>query len=161
MAAISPGSSPLRRSALSEVAPQSSSTGAAPPRGRRWMQAWYRPPLPKASPEPANVTVTDAASGELTGTFWRVADSPAWTPEFGSGAGSPGPLQRLRDPPPAERGEPVGVIDRAEDLPQPDSVLEHPRSRIRLVINVVRVVLAHVPGEVVFSRGDARATPGE
>jgi hypothetical protein len=43
------------------------------------MQAWYRPPLPKASPEPANVTVTDAAPEELTGTFWRVAGSPAWT----------------------------------------------------------------------------------
>jgi phosphonate dehydrogenase len=42
------------------------------------MQAWYRPPLPNASPDPANVTVTCGASGELTGSFWRqaaVADS--------------------------------------------------------------------------------------
>src|SRR6266702_2081300 len=78
-AAISPGSSPLRRSALSEVAPQSSSTGAAPPGPRRWMQAWYRPPLPKASPEPANVTVTSPAPGEeLTGPFWP---GPAVSPE--------------------------------------------------------------------------------
>src|SRR5260221_12467075 len=67
-AAISPGWSPLCRSALSEVAPQSSSTGAAP-RGRRWMQAWYRPPLPNASPQPANVTVTDVAPRELTATI--------------------------------------------------------------------------------------------
>jgi len=35
------------------------------------MQAWFRPPLPNASPEPANVTVTRGASEELTGSFWR------------------------------------------------------------------------------------------
>jgi hypothetical protein len=31
------------------------------------MQAWNRPPLPNASPEPANVTVTGPVPGELTG----------------------------------------------------------------------------------------------
>jgi len=57
---------------VSEVAPQSSSTGAAP-EGRRWMHAWYLPPLPNASPLPANVTVTDSAPGELTGTILAAA----------------------------------------------------------------------------------------
>src|SRR6266567_1017260 len=65
-AAIPPGSRPHRRSAGSDVAPQSRSTGAGRPGGRRWMQAWKRPPLPNASPEPAKVTVTPAGSGLAT-----------------------------------------------------------------------------------------------
>src|SRR6266702_15580 len=59
-AAIAPGSRPHRRSAGSDVAPQSRSTGAWGRGGCRWMQAWRRPPLPNASPEPAKVTVTPA-----------------------------------------------------------------------------------------------------
>src|SRR6266480_1556411 len=71
-AAIPPGSRPHRRSAGSEVAPQSSSTGSGGPGGPagradiagcRWMQAWNRPPLPNASPEPAKVTVTPPGPG--------------------------------------------------------------------------------------------------
>src|SRR5262249_10329741 len=30
---------------------------------RTWMHAWYRPPLPKASPEPAKVTITGGWPG--------------------------------------------------------------------------------------------------
>jgi len=37
------------------------------------MHAWYLPPLPNASPLPANVTVTDSAPGELTGTILAAA----------------------------------------------------------------------------------------
>ena len=67
-AAISPGSSPRRLRALSEAAPQSRSTGPDPSGPRRWIQAWERPPLPKASPLPAKVTVRAGSSG--TATLW-------------------------------------------------------------------------------------------
>ena len=50
----------------SDVAPQSRSTGARGP-GCRWMQAWRRPPLPNASPEPAKVTVTPSGPGQPAG----------------------------------------------------------------------------------------------
>src|SRR5215472_8339782 len=66
-AAIPPGSRPRRRSAGSDVGPQSSRTGAGGPAGCRWMQAWNRPPLPNASPEPAKVTVTPAGLCWLRG----------------------------------------------------------------------------------------------
>src|SRR6266581_4355247 len=63
-AAIRSGSRPHRRSAGSDVAPQSRSTGgSAEAAGCRWMQAWRRPPLPNASPEPAKVTVTASGLG--------------------------------------------------------------------------------------------------
>jgi hypothetical protein len=65
-AAIPPGSSPRRLRALSAVAPQSRSTGSSPPDPRRWIQAWKRPPLPKASPLPAKVTVRADSSGTVT-----------------------------------------------------------------------------------------------
>jgi phosphonate dehydrogenase len=43
------------------------------------MQAWYRPPLPNASPEPANVTVTCGACVELTGPFCRQGERESGT----------------------------------------------------------------------------------
>jgi hypothetical protein len=43
-----------------DVAPQSSSTGASRLPRSRWMQAWNLAPLPNASPQPANVTLTAA-----------------------------------------------------------------------------------------------------
>jgi hypothetical protein len=46
------------------VAPQSRSTPVLAS-ADRWMQACNRPPLPNASPDPANVTVTPAVSPSL------------------------------------------------------------------------------------------------
>src|ERR1019366_6282240 len=79
----------------------------------------------------------------------------------GSLPGRPRPLCGLGKPPPAQRREPVLVIDCAEEPPQPDSVQEHPRRRISLIINIVWIVLAHIPGEVVVSRRNARTAPGK
>src|SRR6266566_6133012 len=132
-AAIPPGSRPHRRSAGSDVAPQSRSTGAGRPGGRRWMQAWKRPPLPNASPEPAKVTVTPAGSGLATEPAGDVEPERLARhhgPQPGFQLGQAGFAQRVRPPGPdvaedhrgqgqhldAARGEPgqlappVGVV---------------------------------------------------
>src|SRR5262245_37957871 len=54
------GSMPWRRSATSEVTPQSTSTRCSPTSTSR--QVCSRPPLPKASPEPRNVRRTPNGS---------------------------------------------------------------------------------------------------
>src|SRR5215471_8859761 len=59
---ISPGSRARTLSAVRDVAPQSSNTGGWSGL-RTWMHAWYRPPLPKASPDPAKVTMTGGWPG--------------------------------------------------------------------------------------------------
>src|SRR6266568_37668 len=134
-APISPGSRPHRRSAVSDVAPQSRSTGADPggPARRRWMQAWSRPPLPNASPEPAKVTVTPAGPGlgtEPAGDVEPERLARHHGPQPGFQLGQAGFAQRVRPPGPdvaedhrgqgqhldAARGEPgqlappVGVV---------------------------------------------------
>src|SRR5947208_2567529 len=60
IASISFGSTPKRRMAMSDDAPQSSSTFESGE--RTWMQAWKRPPLPNASPEPRKRTLTGVIS---------------------------------------------------------------------------------------------------
>ena len=50
------GSTPNRRIATSEEAPQS--TRKRPPAASTWMHVWNRPPLPNASPVPRNRTFT-------------------------------------------------------------------------------------------------------
>src|SRR5713101_3063525 len=53
---IEPGSRPRRLSATSDDAPQSKSTCVSVERTE--IHAWKRPPLPNASPDPTNCTVT-------------------------------------------------------------------------------------------------------
>src|SRR5919108_6365232 len=50
------------------------------------MQAWRRPPLPNASPDPANVTVTPAAPGPGPGPGTAAGPGPG--PAAGSGPGT-------------------------------------------------------------------------
>src|SRR6476469_3411725 len=107
-AAIAPGSRPHRRSAGSDVAPQSRSTGAWGRGGCRWMQAWRRPPLPKASPEPANVTVTPARV--------RLTTEPARDvePELLTRHHGPQPVFQVGQAASAQRARPPGA-DVLED----------------------------------------------
>src|SRR5438034_3062779 len=60
IASIAFGSTPKRRIGMSDEAPQSSRTVEFAE--RTWMQAWKRPPLPKASPEPRKRTLTGVTS---------------------------------------------------------------------------------------------------
>src|ERR1700749_3845062 len=107
-AAIAPGSRPHRRSAGSDVAPQSRSTGAWGRGGCRWMQAWRRPPLPKASPEPANVTVTPSG--------FRLTTEPARDvePELLARHHGPQPVFHVGQAASAQRARPPGA-DVLED----------------------------------------------
>src|SRR5437762_8237636 len=154
-AAIRSGSRPHRRSAGSDVAPQSRSTGAGGPDGRRWMQAWKRPPLPNASPEPAKVTVTPAGLGWLAG---GLGTEPARDvePELLTRQHGPQPAFQIGQAGRVQRARPPGA-DVLEDHRGPGQHLDAARGKAGQLAPPVGVVAGTVHVAEIFEPVDRLA----